>query len=178
MLRLMFALFAMVVMWISAFAQSNLPVPPREEDQYKEAAVQLPPYPQRERLMRFPTNWTNHEIFLDPAAFADGTDGVVRFTLVVRSPSGAESVSHEGIRCETGEKRVYAYGRKSASGDAIWSPARESPWRAIPDTRANRHYFEFWRDLFCDHKVAETRADILRNIPKGGRERREGMATE
>jgi len=178
MQRLALTLVAGMVVWSGAFAQSDIPVPAREEEQFKEAQVQLPPFPQWDKLVRFPTSWTSHEVFLDPASLSDGRDGVIRFTLVVRSPSGAENISHEGIRCETGQKRVYAFGRRNATGASDWSVARNGAWSAIPDTRANRYYFEFWRDLFCDHKVAETRADILRNIPKGGRTRREGMATE
>ena len=170
------ALLLLILPAASAYAQSGIPVPAREEDQFKEASIELPAYPKTENLLRFPTSWTTHEIFLDRTTLTSG-DGIVRFALLVRSPSGAESVSYEALRCATGEKRVYAFGRKSAVGGE-WSPARNSAWRLIPDGQANRYYFEFWRDVFCDHKVAEERAEILRHIAKGGRERREGMATE
>ncbi len=170
------AILPLLMLAASAFAQSGITVPAREEDQLLEAALVLPAYPKSENLLRFPTNWTNHEIFLDGATLASA-DGIVRFALLVRSPSGAESVSYEGIRCQTGEKRVYAFGRKSAAGGE-WSPARNSVWRLIPDGRVNRYYFEFWRDVFCDHKVAEERATILGHIARGGRERREGSPSE
>ena len=170
------AILPLLLLAASAFAQSGITVPTREEDQLTEAAVVLPAYPKSENLLRFPTNWTNHEIFLDRTTLTSA-DGIVRFTLLVRSPSSAESISYEGIRCQTGEKRVYAFGRKSAAGGE-WSPARNSAWRPIPDGRVNRYYFEFWRDVFCDHKIAEERATILGHIAKGGRERRESLPNE
>lgn len=154
-------------------AQSNLPVPKREEETFRELEVPLPEYPAPASLLQFPTNWTTNTIFVDQKTLAVADDGVVRFSLVVRSASGAESVSFEGIRCVTGERRVFAYGRRVAEG-GVWSPARGSAWRQIVDSRVNRYYYEFWHDVFCDGSMPEARREILRNIGSGGRERLRG----
>jgi hypothetical protein len=86
-------------------------------------------------------------------------------------------VSFEGIRCGTGERRVFAYGRKSGDSGA-WSPARGSAWRQIVDSRANRHYYEFWRDVFCDGKMTEPRAAILKHTAAGGRLRQPSSVSD
>lgn len=151
----------------NAAAQSNLPVPKTEDDEWKEMGTTPPPYPVSAALVRFPTSWTTHEVLIDTATINIAADSIVRYTLVIKTSGGAENVSYEGLRCETGERRAYAFGRR----DGTWAVARNSVWRPIVDTRANRHYFEFWRDLFCDGKVTEPRADILRNLLRGGRER-------
>lgn len=161
----------------AAGAQSNLPVPKYEEAAPVEAEVRLPAYPEERTLLRFPTSWTTHQIALDEAALAVGNDGVVRFTLVVKSASGAENVSHEGIRCETGERRVYAYGRRGAAG-GVWSAARNAAWLPIHDRGINRYYFEFWRDVFCDGKLAETKKTIVDNLRAGGRTRSQGNPSD
>ena len=155
-------------------AQSNLPMPKREEETPRERDVPLPPYPAAESLVRFPTNWTTNSIFVDQKTLSVADDGVVRFTLVVRSSSGADSVSFEGIRCLTGERRVFAYGRRTADG-GTWSAARSSAWQQITDSRINRHYYEFWRDVLCDGSMPDGRREILKNIESGGRERVRGL---
>ena len=158
-------------------AQSNLPVPAREEDVFNEAKVSYPAFPAAKSLLQFPTDWTSNAIFVDRDTLTVGGDGVVRFALVVRSPSGAENVSFEGLRCATGERRVYAHGRRT--GDVgSWVPARNSDWQPILDRRINRCYFEFWRDVFCEGRAVEARDAILRHVARGGKERAVGTPSE
>lgn len=151
----------------NANAQSNLPVPRAEDDEWKELGTAPPAYPVAASLIKFPTTWTSHAVLIDTTTLSIAADNIVRYTLVIRSVSGAENISYEGLRCETGQRRIYAFGRR----DGTWSVARNSDWRPVEDTRINRHYFEFWRDLFCDGKLPERRADILRYLPQGGRPR-------
>lgn len=67
------------------------------------------------------------KFFVDAQSLSYGTDGVLRFTLEVVSPSGAKNVSYEGMRCATGERRFYAFGR----ADGTWSKARGNQWVKI-----------------------------------------------
>ena len=87
------------------------------------------------------------------------TDNVVRYTVVVRSSSGAENVAYEGIRCDTGEVRRYAFGRK----DATWGNARGVDWTPIRDTERNNYHRVLHREYFCVGRTASrNRNDILR----------------
>lgn len=171
------ALGAMLGLPPALQAQSGLPVPKREEDTFVEKEVVMPAYPQAAALLRFPTDWTSHAILVDAPSLSIGEDGVVRYVLVVRSAGGAEGVTFEGLRCATGERRTFAYGRKAGEG-GTWSVARNSGWVAISDSRINRHYFEFWRDVFCEGKRIEQKPQILENLKRGGRERYNGTPSE
>lgn len=157
-------------------AQSGLTVP-KSEDAIRDAELVLPAYPQASGLINFPTSWSSHAILFDQTSLQIGSDGVIRYALVVRSQSGAENVTYEGLRCATGERRVFAYGRKTADG-GLWSVARTSNWVAITDSRINRHYFELWRDVFCEGNRVEQRQVLLENLKRGGRERASGLPSD
>ena len=62
-------------------------------------------------------------LFVDEASVHYGSDDVIRYTMVIVSPSGARNVTFEGMRCETGERRLYAFGR----ADGSWSRAKTVP---------------------------------------------------
>lgn len=73
-----------------------------------------------------------------------GEDGVVRYTLVARSPGGTENVTFEGIRCATQEYRIYATGL----GSGAWSRT-EAPWRAIQPLSIQRWHNALASEYFC-----------------------------
>lgn len=153
-----------------ALGQAGLTVPKPEAPSVKELEVTLPRYPDSETLIRFPTDRANGEVWVDGKTLSTDNDGVVRYALMIRSAGGAENTSFEGLRCATGERRVYAYGRKTAAA-TTWAPSRVSVWTLIEDHRINRYHFEFWRDVFCRDHVMEPRAVILDNLARGGRGR-------
>jgi len=81
---------------------------------------------------------------VDGASLSVGKDGVVRYTLVARSPLGAESVSFEGMRCDPREVRSYAFGR----ADRSWS-RRDTPWRPIAQRSVQRWHNALATEYFC-----------------------------
>jgi hypothetical protein len=94
---------------------------------------------------------------------APGPDGVVRYTLVARSPSGVSNVSFEGIRCSTNSYRVYALGN-----DGAWS-AKESDWRPIEPRSVQRWHLELRSNYFCPGNVAiYSVAEGLNALRRGG----------
>lgn len=66
----------------------------------------------------------------------DPRDLVSRLWIVIRSDGGAENGSYEGIRCATGEYKVYAYYNPKGSRPLRvvklprWRPIRPHGWRA------------------------------------------------
>ncbi|MBI4996595.1 MAG: CNP1-like family protein [Rhodocyclales bacterium] len=88
---------------------------------------------------------TANRFFVDAATLSVGGDGIVRYVLVVRTAGGASNTTFEGIRCETGEYKLYASGR----ADGTWAPSRLDTWRPIENKLANRHHAALNRDLFC-----------------------------
>jgi len=158
---------------LPAFAQ-NISVPRYNEEPKVESVVPLPPFPKAENLMRFPTSWTSNEVYVDTGNLVFGDDETLSYTLLVRGSGGAENYTFESLRCNSGERRVLAYGKH----DHTWSVSRNQNWQRIVDTQINRHYFEFYRDVFCTGKSLERKIDLLNNLRRGGRERGLNPGTE
>jgi hypothetical protein len=85
----------------------------------------------------------------------------VRYTLVAISPSGARNTSYEGIRCETFEKKTYAFGHP----DGSWSRSQRDQWEPIVRNAANRQHAVLAQDVFCDGPtVAGNRQTIVKRL--------------
>lgn len=116
-----------------------------ERRNWKEGEYKLPAPPKTEDLIEFNVGAaTDFRFFIDQKSLSVGKEGVVRFTVLARSTAGAETVSYEGIRCSTGNYRVYAYGRRGGG----WSE-RESEWRPIEVKTAQRWRNALLREYFC-----------------------------
>ena len=122
-----------------------------------EDVVPLPPYPRRAELVEFFVAATSEfRFFVDAASLSVGSDGIVRYVFVARSPTGVENVSFEGMRCETGEVRIYALGR-----DGAWV-GKASEWRAIQPRSVQRWHNALYREYFCPQKepIASAREGV------------------
>ena len=146
-----------------AFSQSQF-----EEDfddtgkTWQEVALQLPAAPSAENLIPFHVSATATQNFaVDGKSLDIGKDGVIRFTLVSTSPSGAKNVSYEGIRCATFEKKSYAFAR----ADGTWSRSRRDQWEGIVRNAANRQHGTLAVDYFCEsQQVSGNRDAILQRL--------------
>ena len=116
---------------------------------WKEGEYRLPAPPSGENLQEFYVSATTQfRFFIDQQSLSVGKDGVVRYTLLARSASGAENVTYEGIRCSEGSVRIYAYGRPGGG----WNE-RDSDWRPIEARTMQRWHNALWREYFCPQKV-------------------------
>lgn len=133
-----------------------------ENKPWEEIAIQLPAAPQADDLISFYVSPTATQSFsVDGKSLSVGSDGVVRYTLVAVSQSGAKSVSYEGIRCATFEKKIYAIGRD----DGTWSRSRRDKWEGIVRGNANRQHAALAMDYFCSNlSVASDAKEILRRL--------------
>lgn len=142
------------------FPPAGTPNPGFEEDYdakpWQEIAVQLPAPPKPENLIPFYVSAaTDNRFFVDPPSISVGSDGVVRYTLVILSSGGARNVSFEGMRCQTREKRVYAFGRS----DGSWSKSRSNEWTTVRQVDMNRHHAALFLDHFCPGGVIVYRVE-------------------
>jgi hypothetical protein len=135
-------------------------------DRLKQADEQVVPPPRLDRArllaLALPRSAdTDFRYYVDPGSVSVGADRIVRYVLLVRSPSGAENVSFEGIRCPD-EYRVYAVGR----ADGSWG-GRATEWRPIPrNSRAGQNALS--RSYFCPARQAIVDADEGRNALRAG----------
>ncbi|WP_395823900.1 CNP1-like family protein [Collimonas sp.] len=135
---------------------------------WQEIKAEIPPAPQAANLVSFyvsPTATMN--FFIDLNSMSTGADGVVRYTMVSKSQGGAVNISYEGIRCQTYENKLYAFGQK----DGSWSRARLSDWKPIKESSSgNRQHAALARDFLCQDgmiagKLEEIRSRIRENHP-------------
>ena len=136
----------------------------QEKLKWKEVEAPPPAYPRDADLIEFPvSSGATFRFFIDAASLSVGADGVVRYTLVARSPSGVVNVSFEGIRCSSRSYKVYARG---AGGR--WSPAR-GEWRDIETRTIQRwHNVLYWEYLCPLHRPIETAAEGVAALRRGG----------
>jgi hypothetical protein len=123
----------------------------------------LPAYPRSGALLEFEVR-AGREIryYIDGATLNVDDKGVVRYSLVVRTLSGAENVSYEGINCKSGEFRVYALGR----ADGTWG-GRSGSWRPIAESRQPQHRV-LQRQYFCQRDASLSDADDIRRALREG----------
>jgi len=141
-----------------------------EEKPFKEDALNRPAYPDDTALIEFrPRGNSKNRFYIDRNSVSLGADWVVRYTAVIKSPSGIANVSYEGLRCKTSEYKVYAYGTRSGT----WTNAREPTWQDVGRIEANFRY-SLWVDYLCDSEdvggrnakdlVARLKGDPLNNF--------------
>ncbi len=129
---------------------------------WQEIQTQLPPPPNQRDLVGFGVSGgTQFNFAVDVYTMSIGSDGVFRYVLVATSPQGARNVSYEGIRCESGEKKIYATGR----ADGTWVRARNAGWSRIEEVGNNRQHAALMKEYFCPESYpARSVADILRRL--------------
>lgn len=136
-----------------------------ESRKWAEIDVRFPAPPKQEDLVAFYVSAaTDNRFFVDSSSISVGADGVVRYTLVVVTPGGAKNVSFEGMRCETRERRLYAFGR----ADGTWSKARGNQWERVKEAVSNRHHAALFQEFFCPDGVIVRGADEARSLFRRG----------
>jgi hypothetical protein len=137
----------------------------QEKRNWREADVPAPPAAgSGELLPFFMSSASDYRFSVDSASIAPGTDGVVRYTLFVRSPLGAETVTYEGIRCATEEVKTYAYG----GADRRWS-VHAGKWRRIEARGVQRWHHILWSEYFCPRGLPiRTAAEGVDALRRGG----------
>jgi hypothetical protein len=174
---LRFVLVALALACAPAAAQLKSDWERENEERLKqsEEMVVAPPPLDRASLVELePEAPTDFRYFVDTGSLSVGADRVVRYTLVARSPGGAENVTFEGLRC-SGEYRVYAVGRP---GDAGWS-GRPGQWRPVPrDARLGQNLL--MRRYFCPARntAIETAREGVSALRAGGHPARARVKSE
>lgn len=137
----------------------------QERKPWRELQAQLPKYPANENLIAFSgAPATGHRYFIDRASISIGEDGVVRYTLVIKTSGGATNVTFEGIRCEAREQKTYALGRQ----DGTWVRARDPRWRNIEYQSYNPYHYYLFNEAFCRGKfVVPSIDEAVRGLHEG-----------
>jgi len=138
----------------------------QEKKPWRELQAQIPPYPKPESLIEFEAGAASpHRFYIDSKSISVGSDGAVRYTLVIRAAGGATNVSFEGMRCDTREQKYYATGRS----DGSWDRSRNPRWRPIENPEVNHYHAVLYADFFCKDKVlVKSAAEAVERLKYGG----------
>ena len=161
------ALFVLMYLSLSTqvLAQYRTSDPADENDPYatrywEEAEVTLPTTSPSKDLRPFYVSPSTPNTFaIDAKSLSFGKDEVLRYIVVITTPTGAKQITYEGIRCEKGEWRLYA----SMQPDGKWIKSPSSRWLPIQYNNYNRYHSALYQDAFCENSIARRKTeDILR----------------
>lgn len=132
---------------------------------WQEVQAQLPVRPKPESLKEVEVGGgRGHHYLIDQDSLSVDTDGVVRYTLLIRTAGGAENVNFEGMRCATGERKIYAFGRS----DGQWSRNKYARWELIDARGAGSYHKELFFHYFCTVDGAGDMKTMRRALERGG----------
>lgn len=134
---------------------------------WSEVAIQIPAFPKAENLIPFSVSAaTRNRHFIDANSVSVGEDEVVRYTVVIEAAGGAKNVSFEGLRCKSGERRLYAYGHP----DGTWSKARSAGWEDVKFRSILSYRKALYEDHFCpDGMPVKDGKEAVRNLRRAAR---------
>ncbi|TNF99627.1 MAG: hypothetical protein EP297_05210 [Gammaproteobacteria bacterium] len=136
-----------------------------EDWEFQEDIHVIPDYPDMSKVMpvQIDPPSSNFKYFIDPAGLTVGVDDLVRFTIIIKSSSGAKNVMHEVIRCDTREYKTLAYGTSDKTFYQIYRPE----WKPIgAQTSTGMSYRkDLLTNYFCDflHDTLDV-SEILHRI--------------
>lgn len=139
-----------------------------EEDStpWEEIASSLPPYPSNENLLLFKvSSATANTFMIDAASLSVGQDQVVRYTIVIESPSGARTVNFEGMRCDPAEYKIYGFGQEKGG----WMENKHAAWQPFKRRSLLSYHKALFEDYFCpDNLTIRDAAEGIRNLRETG----------
>jgi hypothetical protein len=152
--------FAAALLAVAGAAQAQAPLAPTNPDWHE---VEAPPAPafSLDRLIVLDTPRTALRFGVAPDSVSVGADGIVRYVVVATGPSGAVNAMYEGIRCNTGEYKVYAR-HNPGSG---WVIAKEPQWQPLQAAAMPRHALTIARTGACvGHGTAMSAGKIVSDL--------------
>jgi len=128
-------------------------------EKWKEGKVNIPAYPDNKGLLKVELDRVDSPFtyLVDPRTLTAGTDGVVRYVVVIRSDSGSANVIYEGIRCLTREYRAYAYG----TTDGNMSKALISEWKNFRQDDNIAHRYAFYKYYMCSDIQVPFKPEVM-----------------
>ena len=156
--------FIAIISMQASQAQYKALDPNDEDDPYaekfwNEADVKIPTGAPSSDLKPFYVSPNTPLTFsIDAQSLTFDKDEVIRYIVVITSPSGAKQVTYEGIRCEKNEWRLYA----TMQSDNKWVKSPTSRWQVIAGGNYNRYHAALVQDAFCENGIPRRKPkDIL-----------------
>ena len=108
-------------------------------------------------------NWA-----LDASAITIVGDGLVRYVVVARSPSGVFNALYEVINCSKGELKTYAriVGKEADAETKKWVAVQDPQWKSMYDV-PSKHALALAKQGVCTgNTAAQTVSEIVTSLKK------------
>jgi hypothetical protein len=127
-------------------ALGNLKYIPPPGSEWKEQDLVIPPYPREDGLVKIDIDRHDfpYTLFVDSNSVSVGRDDIIRYTAILRSKSGVDNISFEGLMCIRHQYKRYAY----ASGGQFY-PVPNAQWRFLKKQRQDLYRNILADDYFC-----------------------------
>lgn len=136
-----------------------------DEPNWQEQEVSLPELPKNETWFAFDARTLSaHRFFVDLASLSVGSDGVVRYVVLLETQGGTRNIRFEGMRCATREWRLYATARR----DGTWVKSRNESWERLRDGASGRYRVTLFADYFCPGGVIARDAREVESALRNG----------
>lgn len=98
---------------------------------------------------------------VDPKTISIAPEGIVRYVVVATSSSGTVNAMYEGVRCATGEFRVYAR-HNPGSG---WANTTTADWKSLYAPAPSRHTLAIAKAGICKGNAPNSSVEqIVRDL--------------
>lgn len=130
-----------------------------------EGEVRLPDYPGDTGAIEVPIDLDDFPftLLIDPGSVSVDNRRDVRYTVILKSNTGASNVAYEAIRCDTGQYRRYAYG---SSGR--FKPLGASEWRYIQPRGPEAYRQVLMRYYLCPLPARREAETLVARLRRGG----------
>jgi hypothetical protein len=136
-----------------------------QDKPWQESRVEQQALPADENLLRAEVERLppGLQLYIDSASLQlDENDRVLRFWLVLKSAAGAYNATYEGLRCETREYKVYAYGNPRREPQVRAAP--QPQWKSYRSYNLVNYRYELARTLMCNSGLTRPVADIIATL--------------
>ena len=136
-----------------------------QDPDWKEVEIPAPPAFRVDRLVQLEMpRHISLKVGFDPDTLRVTNDGIVRYVMVATATSGSSYASYEGIRCLTGEVKVYA--RHGAAGQ--WIPVKDPQWKPLNDNQPSPHAMALARQGACNSRApaSQVPAEIIKEFTR------------
>jgi len=140
-----------------------------EDPDWKEVDIPAPPAFRFDQLIELEMpRHISLKVGFDSDTLRVTTDGVIRYVMVATSASGSRYATYEGIRCQTGEVKVYA--RHGVTGK--WVAANDPQWKPLNNNQPSPHASALARQGACNGRApaSHSPAEIVRKLRSPPRE--------
>ncbi len=131
-----------------------------EEYVWEEQNTEIPSFPEDENLVEFQVTRPNaaFSYFIDANSLSyTKEDGIVRYTVVIKSKTGAKNVAFEGMRCSTKEYKTYAFG----NGKGTFVKPRKFEWKPLNNNGYTRYRKDLSDFYFCNIHIVNLSAEKI-----------------